>query len=531
MPGDSGPGGRYRRFERVRAPRDPEPEGSGGRIGALVGRVVRPPRTPLGFLAVIAVVGGLGSLAAIAGVASEKWTETEGFCSQCHTMAPQAKAYKLSVHRDVACGECHVGPGIKGFVKAKINGAKQTLEVLTGTFPEPIEPPDHELLPDPKDTCMECHSLDKIAATGNPMDLVLRSRYREDKANTREMVAVVVRPSRLGEGKGGRGAHWHVQQKVEFASPDEQSRKIDWVGVTYKDGSTKQFISRREITVSSDARPDIRRLMSTEKTRDMSCIECHNRVGHEFPAPDRAIDDAIAEGEISRSLPYIKRMGVSRVDREYESVEEAERGIEGIRGMYAAKYPLIARKQRRKVEQAVDELKLIYRLVASPEMKAISSDYPSNLGHQSSPGCFRCHDGGHYQVTRKGRVLDKVIPWACTTCHTFPQVGGRVSSVSLLGRPPSHRSKLWVFKHKGKAASLDPGATNSGYCSNCHDSGAAEVKHDEMLFRHPQAIAKAGLKACSYCHQEASCARCHKKPMLEKDKDYVHRDEDLRRRE
>jgi hypothetical protein len=369
---------------------------------------------------------------------------------------------------------------------------------------------------------MKCHSLGDIAGDGDPTKIVVHPRYREDKSNTRETVAVVVRPANLGGEGGAPGAHWHVKQRVEFTSPDEQSRKIDWVGVTYKDGRTKQFIARSRVSISSDVRPDIARLMESQTTRRMDCIECHNRVGHELPTPDRAVDESIAAGKISQALPYIKREGVARIGKSYGSEEEADRAIDGIRGMYAARYPLVSKTRRREVDQAVDELKLIYRLVATPNMKALAATYPNNLGHQSSPGCFRCHDGAHYQVSPQGRVLNKTIPWQCTTCHTFPQVGTSVSSVSLLGEPASHKDRLWVFNHKDEAPSLDPSGTG-GYCANCHNSGAAEVNHDEMLYRHPEAIEKAGLRACEYCHQPASCARCHKEPVLDTDKPYAHR--------
>ena len=86
-------------------------------------------------------MGGIGTLVAIGGLKAMEWTETEGFCSKCHTMAPEAKAYSLSVHRDVPCAECHVKPGIGGLIEAKLNGAKQTLEILTGSFPKPIPAP------------------------------------------------------------------------------------------------------------------------------------------------------------------------------------------------------------------------------------------------------------------------------------------------------------------------------------------------------------------------------------------------------
>lgn len=500
------------------------------RPGEFAARIVRPPRSTLGFVVALLVVGGIGSVVAVGGLTAQKWTETAGFCSQCHTMTPEAKAYKLSPHRDVACGECHVGPGIGGLVKAKLNGAKQTLEVLLGTYPEPVRPPDHDELPSPNDTCMKCHPLSEIATAGNQTKLIMHPRYREDRANTKETVAVVVRPSGLSDGSKGIGGHWHVQQKIEFTSPDEDAQKIDLVRVRLRNGRTEQFIARKQVGVSSDVRPDIGRLTRNEATRQMTCIDCHNRVGHEIPMPSQAVDNSLADGKISQSLPYIKREGVARIGKSYKSIGEANRGIEGLRRVYAAKYPLVWRTHRQQVNRAVDQLKLLYQLVATPEMKSVAADYPNDFGHQSGPGCFRCHDGAHFEVGPKGRLLNKVIPWACTTCHTFPQAGRTLSSVSLLGEPADHRSKLWVFNHKYDPGSLEA-SSESSFCANCHSSGAAKVNHDEMLYRHPQAIATAGIRACAYCHQEVFCARCHKKPVLSSGQSYNHSKADLQRRE
>ena len=483
-----------------------------GRLGEFLARHLRVPRTLRGFILSLALVGGIGSVVAVGGLLSQSWSETAGFCGRCHTMTPEVNANKLSVHSDVSCGECHVEPGLGGLIKAKLNGAKQTLELLTDTYPTPIDEPDHDKLPPPSTTCLKCHSLEEIANEGNPMKLIMHPRYREDKANTKEMVAVMVRPYHLAE-KGSIGAHWHVEQKVEFASPVEDAQKINWIRVTYKNGKTREWIARSQVGVSSDVKPDVRRVLATETTRPMDCITCHNRVGHEIPLPGEAIDQALASGKISQSLPYIKREGVARLGKSYKSEGEADQAIEGLRGEYTARYPLLARTQQPQINHAVGQLKLLYRLVADPEMKAIAADYPNNLGHQSGPGCFRCHDGAHFEVGPGGRVLDKTIPWECNTCHTFPQSGPTISSLSLLGRPPDHRSKLWVFNHRYAAEKLEPNP-NSSFCSNCHSSGAAKVNHDEMIYRHPEAIANAGIQACAYCHQEVFCARCHKKPVL-----------------
>ncbi|MBI3976806.1 MAG: hypothetical protein HY331_01345 [Chloroflexi bacterium] len=36
----------------------------------------------------------------------------------------------------------------------------------------------------------------------------------------------------------------------------------------------------------------------------------HNRVGHEFRTPDRALDDALRTGQVDRGLPYVRKKGM-----------------------------------------------------------------------------------------------------------------------------------------------------------------------------------------------------------------------------
>jgi hypothetical protein len=39
----------------------------------------------------------------------------------------------------------------------------------------------------------------------------------------------------------------------------------------------------------------------------MDCIDCHNRAGTCFRVPERALDRALASGQISPTLPFVKR--------------------------------------------------------------------------------------------------------------------------------------------------------------------------------------------------------------------------------
>ena len=342
-------------------------------------------------------------------------------------LAGAAVAVELT-HKEVTCAECHIEPGLAGFVKAKANGTKQLMGIITGEYPTPIPPPDHAKLPAIKDTCLKCHSLEQITRNGGPVKLVLRPRYRLDETNTRETVAIMIRPAGIGQGTGTtgtadtpaddavKGVHWHVEQKVTYTSGDEHAQQIDLVELTAKDGTVKQYISGRQVAVSTDVKPDVDRLKSSQTSREMNCIDCHNRVGHAVPSPDRAVDESIAAGRISTNLPFIKRDGVALLNGDYPTTDAADKAIAGLRATYAAKYPLAIKNQEAQVTKAIDELKVVYRLIATPAMKVQAKTYPDNLGHQTSPGCFRCHDDAHYLVV-KGKITNEKIPSACATCH------------------------------------------------------------------------------------------------------------------
>ena len=54
--------------------------------------------------------------------------------------------------------------------------------------------------------------------------------------------------------------------------------------------------------------------------------------------------------------------------------------------------------------------------------------YPNNIGHMYYSGCFRCHDGEHYD--QNGNVLPK----DCNLCHTIiAQTINDTTNVSLDG--------------------------------------------------------------------------------------------------
>ena len=157
---------------------------------------------------------------------------------------------------------------VGGWIAAKVKGTKQLIQVMTGTFPQPIPPPDHADLPKTELTCMECHSVDRLTAAGGSVQVVLRPRFQTDKANTRELVAVAIRPSGMGEGTQGGGVHWHIAQNVRTTTDEEHDQTISSVSVERPGGEVVRFIAASEIGTSNNVGPDFDRLSRADQPDD-----------------------------------------------------------------------------------------------------------------------------------------------------------------------------------------------------------------------------------------------------------------------
>ena len=142
----------------------------------------------------------------------------------------------------------------------------------------------------------------------------------------------------------------------------------------------------------------------------MDCVDCHNVVAHRIsPTAERAVDDAIAAGRISRKLPFVRREGVRLLKADYPAQDAGVRAVdEGLRTFYA---PRTGAVDARELDQAVDTLRMLYLRNVFPVMKVTWGVYPDNLGHMTSAGCFRCHDGTH--AAKDGTAINA----DCEYCH------------------------------------------------------------------------------------------------------------------
>jgi len=326
-------------------------------------------------------------IVAVASVGVVHYTESNQFCGQvCHTpMNPQFTAHAFSPHAKVQCVSCHVGPGAKGLVSAKLNGTRQLYEFMTGNFNRPIPEPLGRI-PGAADTCAHCHT------PGHPTRDLVKTKlaYADDEQSTESATTMTMR---LG------AIHWHARPDtvVEYVAADAARQTIPYVRVTDAQGKATEFFAE-----GVTARP-------AGELHRMDCIDCHNRPAHTFSvSADRSADALIASGAVSRDIPFLKKELVAALSAEYPSHDAADVGIANhLRQAWKSADARLAPE----IDRAVTAAQQLYRRNVFPEMKVTWGTYLSQLGHIDAPGCSRCHDDSHKSTA------GAVIKNDCETCH------------------------------------------------------------------------------------------------------------------
>jgi hypothetical protein len=218
--------------------------------------------------------------------------------------------------------------------------------------------------------------------------------------------------------------------------------------------------------------------INEEDLVEMDCITCHNRISHLVSYPEEIIDALMKKDLISSDIPGIRQIGLETYYKEYTSLETALAAFDLLDSYYQEKFPDYYIQNINKISQAIQELKTSYTNTVYPQQKSDWSSHPDNIGHEYSPGCFRCHDGEHLSADEEAIRLE------CNLCHSIPVVSeaGNFLTVIELGtgpEPESHLNTNWISLHHlvyepscGNCHTLeDPGGvSNTSFCSNsaCH---------------------------------------------------------------
>jgi nitrate/TMAO reductase-like tetraheme cytochrome c subunit len=326
------------------------------------------------------------------------YMDSANFCGQsCHVMAPQWSAYQESPHSHVACVECHVGSGMSAYVEAKVNGAKQLVEVTFNTYPRPITVPLNVLRP-ARATCEQCHTPARFVGDR----LLVLTSFGDDKANTISRTVLVLHLGGVDSLRHQSGIHGAHLNNFTYLATDSTAQMIIAVSKPNPDGSVTQF-------VDSNWKGQIKGIK-----REMDCMDCHNQATHVFKSAKQALDEVMVDGSPSPDLPFVHKVGLQLIRAAYHSQNEAaQKIISGLNDFYRTEYPDVWMNQKSKVDDAARTLVAIYKRNVFPDMKVTWGTYPDNIGHQNYPGCFRCHDGNH--IAKNGQTLSN----DCSLCHNL----------------------------------------------------------------------------------------------------------------
>ncbi|MEK6256240.1 MAG: NapC/NirT family cytochrome c, partial [Chloroflexota bacterium] len=381
------------------------------KIKNLLGKIVRfffpPPGTPRAKRVLpYALLGVLTLTAILSSIYVWEYTNSPQFCgSTCHTMPPEFTTYLASPHARIDCVDCHIGRDFLATrVSRKTGDLRHVFATLFKTYEFPIRA--HQLRP-ARETCERCHFPEKFS------DDSLREilRFSEDIENTATTTYLLMKTGGGVEREGlGRGIHWHIQREVYYLPLDEVESQIPFVRVVESDGTAVDYVDIEAGFDPSTVNPEDLKLMD--------CITCHNRITHMIYPPEDSVETLLSREVISPDIPEIRLKAVEVLRAPYESKQAAFAGIAELDTYYKSEHRGFYFQNQEAIAAAITALQEIYEQSVFLEQKADWNTHPNNIGHEYSPGCFRCHDGKHLNEDEEAVRLE------CNLCHSIPVVAG-----------------------------------------------------------------------------------------------------------
>ena len=413
-----------------------------------------------------AVLGFLSFFVLVSGAYAWEYTNSPEFCgTACHTMPPEFTSYLTSPHARIDCVDCHIGKGfIAERITRKAGDAKHIISLAFRDYEFPITA--GELRP-ARETCELCHFPEKFS------DDSLREikTFANDLDNTPLSIYLTLKTGGGSKRQGlGQGIHWHIENPVLYLATDSRNQTIPYVRVINDDGTYTEYLD-----IEADINPDE---INVTELEEMDCITCHNRITHLVLTPEDTVDKLMTQGGISPEIPEIRRKAVEVYSNIYETTEQGVNGIAGLNGYYEQYYPDFYAGNQALIDEAITALQVAYAASVFPEQKADWNSHANNIGHQDSPGCFRCHDGKHLNADQEAIRLE------CNVCHSIPNVAGPNDFVAQIEisrgpEPETHLNPNWISLHRDvfdltcqncHTTDNPGGEDNSSFCANsaCH---------------------------------------------------------------
>jgi len=398
-----------------------------------------------------AILGVLTLAVLVGGAYAWDYTNSPKFCgSVCHTMPPEYSAYEISPHARVRCVECHIGRGfIATQITRKAGDIRHVIFTITKKYEYPITAND---MRPARETCERCHFPEKFSDDS----LRVIQSYGNDFYSTPRATYLILKTGGGSKRQGlGKGIHWHIENRILYYPTDRNEQTIPYVRVYNDDGSIDEYMD-----IESGIKPaDV----SEKDLKEMDCITCHNRITHLVNMPDVSVDVALNRKIIDPTIPEIRLKGVEVLTATYTTQEQALNGIAGLEDYYRVVYPDYYASHKQTIQTAIKALQDIFTQSVFIDQKSNWYSHPDNIGHKNFPGCFRCHDGKHFNAQQEPIRLE------CNLCHSIPKIAGAqdfVTDIEITSgpEPQTHFNPSWITIHN---------KVIDNTCSNCHNTADA----------------------------------------------------------
>ncbi|MFO0829377.1 MAG: NapC/NirT family cytochrome c [Phycisphaerales bacterium] len=215
------------------------------------------------------IFGSIGFV--LLGTVSVEATSRSSFCNNCHIMEPYYASWAKGSHKNVACVDCHIAPGVNSFLAAKLNGLGQVVDdVLHRTSNKPSASVSEFSC-----TRSGCHSIETLKKTEINNG---RFKFRHDKHLGAKHLDVEITCVTCHSHVKGE-AHFEVNTTVCITCHlvDGAKEAMETSG-----GKSTKLVQLSVRKPNSELKPGGEPLPQGQKSPPSTCTTCHDAPKHEI---------------------------------------------------------------------------------------------------------------------------------------------------------------------------------------------------------------------------------------------------------
>ena len=338
--------------------------------------------------------GGIFLGMALVGLlAAVEITSTPRFCGSCHIMKPYYESWRHSSHKNVACVECHIAPGVTAEIRKKYEALSMVVKYFTATYGTN---PWTEI---EDAACLRCHERRLLMGT-----VTLKDIQFDHSAHLQDM--------RRGKTLRCTSCHSQIVQGSHIAVTTTTCILCHFKGTTPGTGTARcelcHQVPQKTVRIGTTTfnHADVSRF-------GMSCVSCHGTPpGQDGAVPrERCVTCHNQPARLAKHsdtmLLHQKHVTEHKVDCMYCHLQIQH--VEPVKPETAAARITLAASQCTSCHEAGH----------SPQLSLYTGTGGRGVPSMPSPmfqAGVRC-EGCHFSLPGHAAVVDRASDISCMSCH------------------------------------------------------------------------------------------------------------------